>query len=65
MIKEKINLSETQIIIAQTGEIIDDKNMKSIILKNGKIINNKNNNQNIIDFDQFSLDLSKYYIKYN
>ena len=34
--------------------------MKSIILKNGKIINNKNNNQNIIDFDQFSLDLSKY-----
>ena len=60
MIKEKINLSETQIIIAQTGEIIDDKDMKSIILKNGKIINNKNNNQNIIDFDQFSLDLSKY-----
>lgn len=60
MIKEKINLSETQIIIAQTGEIIDDKSMKSIILKNGKIINNKNNNQNIIDFDQFSLDLSKY-----
>ena len=60
MIKEKINLSETQIIIAQTGEIIDDKSMKSIILKNGKIINNKNNNQNIINFDQFSLDLSKY-----
>ena len=60
VIKEKINLSETQIIVAQTGEIIDERDIKSIILKNGKIINNKDNNQNIIDFDQFSLDLSKY-----
>ena len=60
IIKEKINLTDTQIIIAQTGEIVDNKFIKAIILNNGKIINNKNNNQNIIDFDQFSLDLSKY-----
>jgi len=61
IIKEKINDNETKIIFAQNGEILNDKNIgNKIILNNGKIINTKNNNQNIIDFTKFNLDLGKF-----
>ena len=60
LIKEQINSKENQIIIAQKGQIINSKDNKSIILNNGKIINTENNNQNIIDFLEFNLDLSKF-----
>ena len=61
IIKEKINDKETQIIIAQNGKFLIENNVsKKIILNNGKIINTKNDNQNIVDFSKFSLDLSKF-----
>ena len=47
--------------MAQSGEIISDQNdVKRIMLNNGKIINTENNNQSIIDFSKFNLDLSKF-----
>ncbi len=64
MIKEKISENESQIIIAQNGEVVEGDNIsKSIILNNGKIINTKDKNQNIIDFSKFNLDLSKFNTK--
>lgn len=60
LIKEEINPKENQIIIAQKGQIINSKDNKRIILANGKIINSEDNNQNIIDFFEFNLDLSKF-----
>lgn len=60
IIKEKVNQNNSQIIIAQKGKIINEKNRNKIILINGKIIDNKENNQNIVDFSEFNLDLSKY-----
>ena len=60
LIKEEINPKENQIIIAQKGQIINSKDNKRIILTNGKIINSEDNNQNIIDFFEFNLDLSKF-----
>ncbi len=61
IIKEKIDNNSNQIIIAQSGEIISDENdVKRIMLNNGKIINTDDNNQSIIDFSKFNLDLSKF-----
>ena len=61
IIKEKINENETQIIFAQNGEILNNQSVgNKIILKNGKIINTKNDDQNIIDFSKFNLDLGKF-----
>ena len=61
IIKERISATQSQIIIAQNGEFsTDSNNLKKIILNNGKIINTENNNQNIIDFSKFTLDLSKF-----
>lgn len=61
IIKEKINDSQSQIIIAQSGDIIIDRDeKKKIILNNGKIINTENRKQTIIDFSSFNLDLSKF-----
>jgi len=61
IIKEKINENETQIIFAQNGEIFNDSSIgNKIILINGKIINTKNDDQNIIDFSKFNLDLGKF-----
>ena len=61
IIKEKINENETQIIFAQNGEIFNDPSIgNKIILINGKIINTKNDDQNIIDFSKFNLDLGKF-----
>ena len=60
IIKEKIDNISNQIIVAQSGEIISDENdVKRIMLNNGKIINTEDNNQSIIDFSKFNLDLSK------
>jgi len=61
IIKEKINSTNNQIIVAQSGEVISDENdVKRIMLNNGKIINTEDNNQSIIDFSKFNLDLSKF-----
>ena len=61
IIKEKIDSSSSQIIVAQNGEVISiNENDKKILLNNGKIINTENNNQSIIDFEKFNLDLSKF-----
>jgi lipopolysaccharide export system permease protein len=61
IIKEKISNTQSQIIIAQNGEIVNNNGTsKKIVLINGKIINTEDNNQNIIDFSKFNLDLSKF-----
>ena len=61
IIKEKISDTQSQIIVAQNGEILNSNNISNkIILINGKIINTENDNQNIIDFTKFKLDLSKF-----
>ena len=61
IIKEKIDENESQIIVAQSGEILSGEDIsKKIVLNNGKIINTKNKNQNIINFSKFNLDLSKF-----
>ena len=60
LIKERSNDNRSQITIAKEGEILDIEENKIISLKDGKIINNENNNQNIINFSEFNLDLSKY-----
>ena len=61
IIKEKINIDQSQIVVAKDGEIISSKNgSQKIILNKGKIINTDNNNQNIIDFSKFTLDLNKF-----
>ena len=59
IIKEKISNTNTQIIVAQSGNIITTQdNVKKITLNNGKIINTENNNQSIIDFSIFILALT-------
>ena len=64
LIKEKINKIQSQIIVAESGEIFNSKNFqKKIILNKGKIINTENNNQGIINFSKFDLDLSKFNTK--
>ena len=61
IIKEKINIDQSQIVVAKDGEIITTQNgNQKIILNNGKIINTDNDNQNIIDFSKFTLDLNKF-----
>ena len=61
IIKEKIDENESQIIVAQSGEILSGEDIsRKIVLNNGKIINTKNKNQNIINFSKFNLDLSKF-----
>ena len=60
IIKEKIDDKQSQIIVAQNGEIVNSDKSNKIILINGKIINTKDNNQNIIDFTKFKLDLNKF-----
>lgn len=60
IIKEKLENDNSQIIIARSGNIFNDTNINAIILFDGKIINYENNNQNIINFAEFRLDLSKY-----
>ena len=61
IIKEKINKNQSQIIVAQNGEITNvGIGSQKIILNKGKIINTENDNQNIIDFSKFTLDLSKF-----
>ena len=64
LIKEKINEDQSQIIVAEYGEITGYENFKKkIILNRGKIINTENNNQGIINFSKFDLDLSKFNTK--
>lgn len=60
LIKEKINNLESQIIVAKTGEFIEQDNNKFFLLKDGKIITTSKNNQNIIDFEDFNLSLNKF-----
>ena len=61
IIKERINENQSQIIIAQDGKfLLEDGISKKIILNNGKVINTENDNQNIVDFSKFSLDLGKF-----
>ena len=61
IIKEKIDKKQSQIIIAQDGNfLLEDGISKKIILNNGKIINTENENQNIVDFSKFTLDLGKF-----
>ena len=61
IIKEKISSNQSKIILAQSGVIInDDEKADRIILKNGKIINTEDENQNVIDFSSFNLNLSKF-----
>ena len=61
IIKEKINENQSQIIVAQNGVVTNiDEGPQKIILNKGKIINTENDNQNIIDFSRFTLDLSKF-----
>ena len=61
IIKEKISIDQSQIIVAKNGKIITTNNgNQKIILNEGKIINTENDNQNIIDFSKFTLDLTKF-----
>ena len=61
IIKEKISKDKSQIIVAQNGKILTNKDTtRKIVLNKGKIINTENNNQNIINFSIFNLDLSKF-----
>ena len=60
IIKEKINDKESQTIIAQKGEFVNLETVRKIILSNGKIINTQNNSQEVINFSEFILDLSKF-----
>ncbi len=60
MLKDKIGKNEFQIIVAEKGKIFTSDNSKKIILIKGKIINYLNKDQNIINFSEFTFDLSKY-----
>ena len=61
IIKEKINNDQSQIVVAKYGEIITiNEGTQKIVLNDGKIINTDKENQNIIDFSKFTLDLSKF-----
>ena len=61
IIKEKININQSQIVVAKDGEIVTSQyGAQKIILNDGKIINTDNKNQNIIDFSKFTLDLNKF-----
>ena len=64
LIKEKINKDQSQIIVAESGEIIGSENFqKKIILYKGKVINTEEDKQGIINFSKFNLDLSKFNTK--
>ena len=40
--------------------VTNDEKTNKIILQNGKIINTEKDNQNIIDFSTFNLNLNKF-----
>ena len=61
IIKERISDTQSKIILAKSGVIItEDDKADRIVLNNGKIINTEKDNQNIIDFSSFDLNLSKF-----
>ena len=61
IIKERISGNQSKIILAQSGVIVtNDEKTNKIILQNGKIINTEKDNQNIIDFSTFNLNLNKF-----
>ena len=64
ILKDAVNPNKVQIILAEKGEIINNTELKNLILYNGKIINSDNNNKiSIINFKETTLDLNKYQTK--
>lgn len=64
ILKDITNQNKVQIIMAKKGEIIEDTDLKSLVLFNGKIINSDTNKKlSIIDFKQTAIDLKKYQTK--
>ena len=64
ILKDMTNQNKIQIILAKEGEIIEDTELKSLVLFDGKIINSDNNKKlSMIDFKQTAIDLNKYQTK--
>ena len=61
ILKDKTNINNVQIIIAQTGKIVSTDNGKVLLLNNGKIIQtNIKKEVTTFNFKQTQFDLSKY-----
>ena len=64
ILKDKSNNNNIQIIVAKTGEIINENENKFLILNDGKIIStNIEKRSTIFDFKETTFDLSKYNTK--
>ena len=60
IIKERINENSSQIIIAQSGIIENFKANNVLKLFNGKVISTINDNQNIVSFSSFRINLDRF-----
>ena len=64
ILKDATNPNKIQIILAEKGKIINNLNLKNLILFNGKIINSNDENKlSIINFQKTSIDLKNYQTK--
>jgi len=60
ILKDAVNPNKVQIILAEKGEIINNTELKNLILYNGKIINSDNNNKiSIINFKEISINIKQ------
>ncbi len=64
ILKDKSNTNNIQIIVAKTGQIVNENENKFLILNDGKIIStNLEKRSTIFDFKETTFDLSKYNTK--
>ena len=61
--KDNISINQSQIIFAKTGEIKNTNGKNTLLLYNGKFINTIDQKQNIFNFSETEIDLSKYSTK--
>jgi lipopolysaccharide export system permease protein len=61
VLKDKTNINNIQIIIAETGRIVSINNRKILLLNNGKIIQtNRKKEITTFNFEETQFDLNKY-----
>ena len=62
-LKDKSTNKKYQIIYAEKGKIVNNKNINFLVLNKGKIINNDSGNSTVFNFKKTEFNLSKYTTK--
>jgi len=62
-LKDELSASQSQIILAKSGKIINQNNNNYLILNDGKFLNNDNGIVRVFNFDKTEFNLSRYTTK--